>query len=221
VARVKERVTVLVNPDVEFVDGSLAGMVEELREADRILAPLVLRSDGSREDSAQEEPGSAAALAIALLPPALMPSPLRTRACPWTADAPRRVAWAVGSCLVARTETLRRLGPFDERTFMYAEDLDLGLRAAEAGVETWFMPSARVIHRGAHSSERAFGGEPFELLARRRREVVAERRGRLRAHLDDVLQALTFADRIALKTLARRDTRRERAQLEALRKARM
>jgi GT2 family glycosyltransferase len=210
-------VTVLSTPDVELLDGSLAGLARELEGGpERILAPLVLRHDGSREDSAQAEPGTAAALAIALLPPALMPGALRRAACPWTAAGPRRSGWAVGACLVARTDTLRRLGPFDERAFMYAEDLDLGLRAADAGIETWFRPDARVLHHGAHSTGPAFGGEPFELLAERRRAVLAERRGAGRRRADDLLQALTFANRIALKALAGRDTRRERAQLRAV-----
>jgi hypothetical protein len=47
--------------------------------------------------------------------------------------------------------------------------------------------------------------------------VIGRRRGKARARLDSLLQATTFADRIALKTLARRDTKRERAQLKALR----
>ena len=217
VARVDEPVTVLVNPDVDLVDGSLAGLAVELRLADRILAPLVLLPDGSRQDSAQTEPASGAALAVALVPPALMPPRLRARACPWTAATPRRVGWGVGCCLAARTNTLRRLGPFDDRIFMYGEDLDLGLRASDEGVETWFWPGARVIHHGAHSSERAFGGEPFELLAEQRARVVAERRGPRSARRDRALQALTFADRIALKTLAGRGTERERTQLRALR----
>jgi N-acetylglucosaminyl-diphospho-decaprenol L-rhamnosyltransferase len=222
VATVDEPVTVLVNPDVELLDGSLAELAAELRSGgpERLLAPLVLLPDGSRQDVAQAEPGSPAAAAIALLPPALMPGPLRRAACPWTADRPRRAGWAVGCCIVARTDTLRRLGPFDERVFLYAEDLDLGLRAADAGIETWFRPEARVLHHGAHSSRRAFGGEPFELLARRRRAVVTERRGRRRAALDDALQAATFANRVALKALAGRDSRRERRQLRALLKAR-
>ena len=131
--------------------------------------------------------------------------------------APRRVAWAAGCCLVARTDTLRALGPFDERTFLYGEDMDLGLRAADAGVETWFQPEARVLHARAHSTERAFGGEPFELLARRRAEVVAERRGQRRARLDALVQSATFANRIAIKTLLRRPADRERAQLRASR----
>ena len=220
VEQVDESVTVLVNPDVELVDGSLVKLAEELRRSDRILAPAVLLPDGSRQDSAQAEPGSAGALAIAAVPPALMPPPLRSRACPWTSSKPQRVGWAVGCCLAARTDTLRRLGPFDERIFMYGEDLDLGLRAADQGIETWFWPDARVIHRGAHSTEPAFGGEAFELLAAQRRRVIAERRGHDRARRDDLLQAITFANRIVLKTLTGRGTKREREQLRALRASR-
>jgi N-acetylglucosaminyl-diphospho-decaprenol L-rhamnosyltransferase len=214
-------ITVIVNPDVELLDGSLALLGEQLHSGDeRILAPLVLRPDGAREDSAQAEPASVEALVISLVPPALMPGPLRRAACPWTDQRPRRVAWAVGCCLVARTDTLRRLGPFDERAFLYGEDLDLGLRARDAGIESWFRPEARVIHHGAHSTRQAFGGEPYELLARRRRAVVAERLGKRRALVDDLIQATTFANRLALKSLARRDTRREREQLRALGRAR-
>ena len=51
---------------------------------------------------------------------------------------------------------------------MYGEDLELGLRAARAGVPTWFWPAARVIHHGAHATAAAYGGEPFEVLARAR-----------------------------------------------------
>jgi GT2 family glycosyltransferase len=217
---VEEPVTILVNPEVELLDGSLAELAGELTVGrggpDRLLAPLVLLPDGTRQDAAQAEPGGAAALAIALLPPAAMPGPLRRAACPWTDDRPRRVGWVVGCCVVSRTDTLKRIGPFDERIFLYGEDLDLGLRAADAGIDVWFSPDARVLHHRARSSEQAFGGEPFEMLAAQRRAVINERRGKSRARLDDALQALTFADRIAIKTLARQDTSRERRQLRAV-----
>ncbi len=102
-----------------------------------------------------------------------MPGPLRHAGLPVDGRASRSaVGWAVGCCIAARTDTLRRLGPFDERIFLYGEDLDLGLRAADAGVETWFRPDARVLHHRARSSGRAFGGEPFDLLATQRRAVV-------------------------------------------------
>lgn len=216
-ALVDEPVTALLNPDVELVDASLAAAVREARRPpERLLAPLVLRPDGTREDNAQREPGSAPLLAHALLPGAVLPGPLAAAIEPWRSRGPSRAGWAVGSCVVAPTETLRRLGPFDERAFMYAEDLDLGLRAADAGVETWFWPAARAVHAGAHSTRRAYGGEPFELLASRRREVVRERRGPRRARADDLLQLLTFGDRLLLKRLCGREAGRERRRLTAL-----
>jgi N-acetylglucosaminyl-diphospho-decaprenol L-rhamnosyltransferase len=223
IGAVDEPATVLVNPDVELVDGSLAALAAEVAREDRperILAPLVMEPEGAREGSAHHEPGSPPELLAAVLPPAALPAALRAQIQPWRADGPRRVGWAVGCCLVARTDTLRRLGPFDERAFMYAEDLDLGLRASDAGIETWFWPDARVVHRRAHAARRAFRGEPFGLLARRRREVVRKWRGRRREEVDDWTQLVTFANRMALKALLGRSATRERRQLAALLDAR-
>jgi GT2 family glycosyltransferase len=220
---VREPVTALVNPDVELLDASLADAAAELLRDDRperVLAPLVIHPEGRREDSAHPEPGSAHELGRALVPGGALPRRLGALIEPWRGDGPRRVGWAVGACLVARTDTLRRLGPFDERTFMYAEDMDLGLRATDAGVETWFWPAARVLHHRGHATSRAFGGEPYELLAARRREVVAERRGRRRLLADDALQLATFANRALLKALLGRGAARERSQIAALVRAR-
>jgi N-acetylglucosaminyl-diphospho-decaprenol L-rhamnosyltransferase len=220
---VGEPVTVVVNPDVELIDGSLAELAREAARPDRperLLAPLVLLPDGSRQDIAQREPGSPLLALSALVPSVALPPPLRRAVDPWRSDRPVRVGWAVGCCIAARTETLRRLGPFDERIFLYGEDLDLCLKAADQGVETWFWPAARIRHEGAHSTNREFGGEAYELLARQRREVVARRRGRARAALDDWLMMVTLWDRIALKTLLRRPTRAERERLAALRRVR-
>jgi len=221
--RVARPVTVVVNPDVELLDGSLAELAREAARdgrPERILAPEVVLPDGSRQDSAHLEPGAGLLALQALVPPGALPPALRRRVEPWRSDEPRRVGWAIGCCLAAPTETLRRLGPFDEGIFLYGEDLDLCLRASEAGVETWFWPGARVRHAAAHATERAFGGEAFELLARQRREVVRRRRGAARARLDDWLLLATYCNRIALKTLLRRDTGVERRRLAALRAAR-
>jgi GT2 family glycosyltransferase len=218
VATVEEPVCVLVNPDVELLDDSLAPLADELRRPgapERILAPLALSVDGSRQDTAQLAPASPLLALKALLPSAALPRRLRVPLDPWRAARPRRVGWAVGCCLVARTETLRRLGPFDERIFLFAEDLDLGLRAADEAVETWFRPDARVLHLDAHATGPAFGGEPFDRLARARRAVVGERRGERAARRDHWTWLLTYANRIALKTLTRHPTGRERRQLAA------
>jgi GT2 family glycosyltransferase len=217
VAAVRQPVTALVNPDVELLDDSLLELAgQALRPPERLLAPLVLNADGTRQDTVHPRPTSPSDLGRVLVPPGLAPRRAALRLAPWRSDRPRRVGWAVGCALVARTDTLRRLGPFDERIFLYYEDLDLGLRAGAQGVETWFCPSARVLHHRAHSSEKEFGGEPFELLARARREVVARRLGARRAGLDDAAQAATFASRIVGKRLLGGSALRERRQLKAL-----
>lgn len=216
-------VTALLNPDVELIDGSLAELATEVARSDcpvRLLAPRVLLPDGSRQDSVQPRPTSAPDLIRAVVPAAVLPRSLALPLAPWRADEPRQVGWAVGCAVVARTEALRRLGPFDGRIFLYAEDLDLGLRAADAGVQTWFWPSARVLHTGAHASVRAFGGEPFERLARARHDVVARRLGARRARLDDAAQAVTFRSRGLLKRLLGRSSAREQRQLQALERIR-
>ena len=221
-AEVTEPVTALVNPDVELLDASLLAIAgEALRTGPpRLLAPLVLNDDGTRQDTVHPVPGSAGDLLRSVIPPTLAPGRLGVALAPWRSAEPRRVGWAVGCAIVARTQTLRALGPFDERIFMFGEDLDLGLNAAQHGVQTWFWPAARVVHHQSHSTEAAFGGEPFELLARTRHEVIARRLGVGRATLDDAAQALTFATRIAAKRVLSRDAERERRQLQALMRAR-
>ncbi|MGZ4274731.1 MAG: hypothetical protein ACXVRP_13335, partial [Solirubrobacteraceae bacterium] len=213
----------LVNPDVELLDDSLLTLAGEALRADRparLLAPRVLNRDGSLQDTAHAVPGGRADLVAALVPPAAVPGRAGVALAPWRSATPRQVGWAVGCALVARTDTLRALGPFDESVFLYGEDLELCLRARERGIATWLWPSAVVVHHRAHSSSVAFGGEPFHRLARARHDVVARRLGRRRAVLDDALQGLTFASRIALKPMLGRSAARERAQLRALVSAR-
>jgi GT2 family glycosyltransferase len=110
---------------------------------------------------------------------------------------------------------LKQLGPFDPSIFLYAEDLELGLRAGQAGVETWFHPEARVIHTRAHSTSPAFGGEAYALLARQRRDVVSRRAGPARAIVDDLIELATFANRALARRLLGRSAERETARFRA------
>ena len=90
--------------------------------------------------------------------------------------------------------------------------MDLCLRARERGIRTVLHPDLAIRHTGRHSVRE----EPFDTLARMRREVVGRRRGRRARALDDAAQALTFATR----ALVKRPNGRERAQLKALSRAR-
>ncbi len=96
-ARATRPVTVVANPDVELFDGSLAALVAEAaRGPDRLLAPALLRPDGTRQDSVHPLPSSLPELASALLPPAALPGPARLPADPWRSRSPRRVGLGGG-----------------------------------------------------------------------------------------------------------------------------
>jgi N-acetylglucosaminyl-diphospho-decaprenol L-rhamnosyltransferase len=219
VERVRAPVTALLNPDVELLDDGLRRLVDEAREADVLLAPRLLNPDGSVQDSAHPRPGTLEALIPAALPRPLLPAPVRRRYEPWRSSVPRRVGWAVAAALVARTDLLRRLGPFDPTAFLFYEDLDLCLRAANMGIPTLLRPGVALRHVGGASVERAMGEDNLRLKAERRREVMA-RRGRAALALDDAAQAVTFGLRFAARRLAGRNAAYDRAQLRALRAAR-
>ncbi len=214
--QVRTPVTVLLNPDVELLDDGLIRLVELAATRDALVVPRLLNADGSVQRSAHPEPGTLRALVPALVHPRLLPSRTRLDVDPWRAGEPRRVGWAIAAAVAARTETLRRLGPFDPGAFLFFEDLELCLRAAAAGVPTELHPEIALRHAGGHSTRPAYDGEPYELLARRRREVVGGRLGRRALALDDLAQGLTFATR----AVAHRGRRRELAQLRALLHAR-
>jgi GT2 family glycosyltransferase len=61
-----------------------------------------------------------------------------------------------GAAMLIDRDSFERLGGFDERYFMFYEDIDLCLRANELGIETRIDTDWRVRHEGAHSTSRHF-----------------------------------------------------------------
>ncbi len=220
VARARTEVCALVNPDVELHDDGLARLALAADGTEALLVPRLLNPDGTVQRTAHPIPGRPRALLPALVHPRALPRRAREHADPWRADSPRVVGWVIAACLAARTETLRRLGPFDPETFLFFEDLDLCLRARQEGIPTVLRPEIALTHGGAHSTGPAYGAEPHVLLARRRRAVVGARLGPRALAFDDAAQCLTFATRALARGILRREAQRERAQLAALRAAR-
>jgi N-acetylglucosaminyl-diphospho-decaprenol L-rhamnosyltransferase len=79
-------------------------------------------------------------------------------------DGPAEVAFASGAALVVRREAWERAGGFDERYFMYCEDLDLSLRLWLGGWAVGIAPAAHVEHD--YDFEK--GGRKWFLLERNR-----------------------------------------------------
>jgi N-acetylglucosaminyl-diphospho-decaprenol L-rhamnosyltransferase len=217
--RARHDVTVLLNPDCEMLDSALAVLADVARTyPDALHVPRLLNPDGTVQRSAHPLPGRPGALMPAMMHSPLLPWEMRVRAEPYFALKPRTVGWAIAACLAASTATLRRLGPFDPAVHLFAEDMELCLRARAAGIPTVLHPQLRVRHAGGHATLR--GGEPYEAIARRRREAIAATLGPRALAVDDVAQGLTFAGRTLAHGVIGGNAARPRAQLGALRRAR-
>lgn len=64
---------------------------------------------------------------------------------------PEPVPWVSGAALCCRRSTWDAIGGFDEKFFLYYEDVDLCLRASQAGWEVWHAPDAVVSHQSGAS----------------------------------------------------------------------
>ena len=59
-----------------------------------------------------------------------------------------------GACMMVRKEILERIGGFDERFFMYAEDIDLSKRIRDAGFENYYLGTCTILHFKGESTKR-------------------------------------------------------------------
>ena len=72
----------------------------------------------------------------------------------------KEVDWISGACILTKKEYFEKLGGFDEKIFMYMEEIDLFYRAKKHGFKVFFYPEAQFIHLGSQSS----AGRSFPIL---------------------------------------------------------
>jgi GT2 family glycosyltransferase len=151
----------LLNPDAELKNRALAAVVAFLDEHQRcgIAGSRLYNIDGSIQPSCGEfDTWTGAFLrssAWGELPPFRRfanGAALRD----FTYDRPRRVDLVIGAAVGLRRLMLDEIGPFDERFFLYHEEVDLARRAATAGWETWFVPASEAVHEGMGSAKGQF-----------------------------------------------------------------
>lgn len=181
-------ITALLNPDVLLPPAALQRLARAAEQTEALHVPRLRGTDGAIQDSVHPLPGTPVTWLRAITP-----GPIRRRL------GERAQGWAVAAVMVARTDTLRRLGPFDPRIHLFYEDLDLCLRARALGVPVKLHPDIEVTHIGGHST----GAEDIALQVRRRREAVgalwpADRRTLL---LEHGVRSLRARDRAWVRAL--------------------
>ena len=101
----------------------------------------------------------------------------------WDPTRERDVDWAIGAFLLVRRAAWDAAGGFDQGQWMYAEDLDLGWRAARAGWSTRYVPSARVLHHASAATTQAWGDERTLRWLRSTYAWMLRRRGLIRTRI--------------------------------------
>lgn len=147
----------IVNPDVEFTPGSIDELVRCMDAQPSVGAagPRIEEADGSAYPSAREVPGLATGIGHALLYD-IWPSNPFSRAYQANANmsVQRTAGWLSGACLLVRWEAFDAIGGFDERYFMYLEDIDFGDRLARAGWQNLYCPSSVILHDQGHVADK-------------------------------------------------------------------
>jgi N-acetylglucosaminyl-diphospho-decaprenol L-rhamnosyltransferase len=108
----------------------------------------------------------------------------------WDHGRSRRVQAAIGAVLLVRGATWTELQGFDQRNFMYAEDIDLFRRAAEHGWQARFVAEAEFTHLGGASTGRRWRDpERAERVARIEAAMVRDQLAPIRGRVTVGLMA--------------------------------
>jgi N-acetylglucosaminyl-diphospho-decaprenol L-rhamnosyltransferase len=148
---------VVANPDVQWGPGSIDALLDAAVRWPRAatLGPLIRDPDGSVYPSARHLPSLVRGGMHAVVGPLWSKNPWSTAYRQERLEPSERpVGWLSGSCLLVRRKAFDQIGGFDERYFMYMEDVDLGDRFGKAGWLNVYVPSAEVLHHKGHATGR-------------------------------------------------------------------
>ena len=173
-------IVAVANADLVVGPGSAGPLVARFRAEPDLaaLGPALFNPDGSQYPSARAHASTADAVGHAVLG-RLFPRnrfTRRYRQLDATWDVPRDVDWVSGALMFLRRSAVDSVGGWDERYFMYLEDVDLCWRLRRLGWRVAYDPAGRATHvQGASTAAR-----PYRMIIEHHRSAFrfAERRWR-------------------------------------------
>lgn len=138
----------ILNPDTEIVSDNASLVLDEFSKNEKlgIIGAGILDGEGRKQEwSAGKE--------ISLYD--LIRNNLGVSRSRPIWNSPRKIVcdWVAGTVLFIRKDLFEKLGGFDERFFMYFEDMDLCRRVRSSGKEVLFFPEFEIIHGSGKSYE--------------------------------------------------------------------
>ena len=153
IAETSAELILVLNADAWPTEGSLDALVDAAARSPRaaVIAPRLLNTDGTLQRSVRGFPTPWRLATEYLYLRKLGP---RTRVFNafygggFAHDQERAVEWVMGACLLLRRAAFDDVGPFDERYFLFSEEVDWLRRAADLGWAVIFTPAAECLHVG-------------------------------------------------------------------------
>ena len=147
----------VVNPDVYWEDDVLHSLVEEMKRNEKIgmIMPKIFYPDGDLQLSCRRLPSPFDLFLKRLMPPSLKKKRMEKYLLEvHDHDRPLNCPYLLGSFLLFRNVALKSEGIFDERFFMYPEDIDITRRIHRNWI-TLYWPEVSVIHEHAAASRKS------------------------------------------------------------------
>jgi hypothetical protein len=145
------RYVFLLNVDARIKEGSLKEVILFLDRNPQIavLGPKIIDEDGRIQDSAR-----------AFMTPKLFFKRTWKRIKEGTKvvfdfellEEPHPVDWVIGGAMLVRKATFDEVGGFDEKFFLYVEDMDFCLKIWRRGYKVFFWPQLTIQYSGTKKS---------------------------------------------------------------------
>ena len=138
----------VINPDVRLASDIFPTLIEELNDlSNGVIAPLIVDGKNHIEDSARKFPTPFKILCKATG---------RCRGSDYQVGINSlKPDWVGGMFMMFRRDTYAKLGGFDQKFYLYYEDVDLCARMRLMGLQVVMNPNVRATHlarRSSHSS---------------------------------------------------------------------
>jgi len=139
----------ILNSDTLIKPGSIEKLIDFLEASPglSIVGPRLLNSDGTPQANCGRFPDLWVS-AVMLFKEHFGGS----RLVRYSPSVSGEVDWLMGAAFLARKKVFEKIGGFDEKIFMYMEEVEWFYRAKQAGFKAYFLKEAEIVHLGRGSS---------------------------------------------------------------------
>lgn len=144
IIKAKSKFILLLNPDILVLDKAIINLYNFIEEKNKSFAGARLLN---YDKSIQPSCGLFFSLPIVFLMLFLKGEQLHLTK--FSPNKTKKVDWVSGACLIGRKNDFFKVGNFDEKIFLYTEEVDFLYRAKQQGFSCFFCSDSKFIHIGA------------------------------------------------------------------------